>query len=149
MTMFAFPLMPQPILASAAASVVYAFKTSNFFSGQLIVAILFVGSIMAWTVMTTKYRELVRSQDDTTRFLGAWRREAQPLALFLKGQKFLRAPRSAPTGRRATCWRLSSSRAETRRQPSGARAAQATAASASWRSKRSATRCTAPRPWKP
>ncbi len=86
--MWMIPIFPSlPV-----ANMIYAFTTSNFFSGKLIVTILFAASIVAWSVMVTKHRELKRAQLETQRFLAAFRAAKHPLALFLKGQKYPHSP---------------------------------------------------------
>ena len=74
------------------ADLIYAFKTSNLFSGKIIVTILFVASIWAWSVMTTKSKELKSAQKSSRRFVAAFRSAQHPLALFLKGQKYKGSP---------------------------------------------------------
>jgi biopolymer transport protein ExbB/TolQ len=66
------------------ASVVLAFEQSNL-SGKLIVVILFLGSILAWTVMAAKARELKQALSHTQRFVEAYREQEGPLGLYLKG----------------------------------------------------------------
>ncbi|MCZ7591101.1 MAG: hypothetical protein M5U15_02635 [Kiritimatiellae bacterium] len=61
---------------------IYAFNVSNFLSGKLIIFILFAFSIVAWTVMASKWLDLKRAQTAARRFLDAYRREQHPLALF-------------------------------------------------------------------
>lgn len=69
-----------------------AFRTSNVLSGKLIVIVLFVASIFAWTVMVSKYRELRLALTSSRQFQLAFRREGNPLALFLRGREFPRSP---------------------------------------------------------
>ena len=78
------PLMPL-------ANMVYSFRESNL-SGKMIVLILFVGSIFVWTVMVTKYMELSKALYASRRFLLAFRKETQPLALFLRRMRFSGSP---------------------------------------------------------
>ena len=74
------------------ANMIYAFSTSNFLSGKLIVVILFAASILAWSVMITKYKELKKAQEESLRFLGVFRSEKHPLTIFLKQQKYSKSP---------------------------------------------------------
>lgn len=74
------------------ADVVQAFRDSNFLSGQLIVIVLVVASVVAWSVMVSKYRELRNAQAASDRFISAFRRENHPLALFLRNQAFPESP---------------------------------------------------------
>ncbi|MBN1269135.1 MAG: MotA/TolQ/ExbB proton channel family protein [Kiritimatiellae bacterium] len=73
------------------ADVFFAFRTSNF-AGKVIVVLLFVGSIFAWTIMITKYMELRRARAESKRFLQAFRKEGHPVALFLRRQRFPDSP---------------------------------------------------------
>lgn len=59
----------------------FGFGESNL-SGKLIVFILIVGSVMAWTLMVTKYLELRRAAQESDRFVLAFRGESHPVALF-------------------------------------------------------------------
>ena len=74
------------------ANAVYAFNTSNFFSGKLIVMILVLGSVLAWTVMVTKVIELRKAEAESKRFTAVFRKEKHPLTLFLKRVKFTDCP---------------------------------------------------------
>jgi len=73
------------------ASVLYAFRESNL-SGKVIVVILFASSIFVWSIMVTKYTELRRAKEFSHRFLSAYRREAHPISLYLKRQRFDATP---------------------------------------------------------
>jgi len=85
---------PIPVFRGAfpVADVVQAFRDSNFLSGQLIVIVLVVASVVAWSVMVSKYRELRNAQAASDRFIAAFRRETHPLALFLRNQAFPESP---------------------------------------------------------
>ena len=74
------------------ADLIQAFRTSNFMSGQLIVVILVIASIVAWSVMVTKYKELRLAQAASQRFQNAFRGESHPLSLFLKEQRYPQSP---------------------------------------------------------
>jgi biopolymer transport protein TolQ len=65
------------------ADVMYAFRESTI-AGKSIVLLLFAGSIIAWSIMITKYIELKRSSSSSDRFLGMYERESHPVALYLK-----------------------------------------------------------------
>jgi biopolymer transport protein TolQ len=82
---FLIPVMPQ-------ADMIAAFKTSNFLSGQLIVIILIVASVVAWSVMTSKYKELKLAHQSSKRFLASFRSETHPLAFFLKHVRYPESP---------------------------------------------------------
>lgn len=74
------------------ASLFTAFRTSNLVSGKLIVVVLVVASVFAWSVMVTKYLDLIRAQRASRRFQLAFRHEAHPLALYLKRHAFTESP---------------------------------------------------------
>lgn len=73
------------------ADVLYAFQTSNL-SGKVIVVLLFAASILAWSVMITKARELKVAAGESRRFVAAFRSAKQPLALFLREQRYKASP---------------------------------------------------------
>jgi biopolymer transport protein ExbB/TolQ len=79
------PLLP-------VADFLYAYRVSGFLSGKLIIYILLAASVVAWTVMVTKWIELKQAQLETRRFLQAFRHEKHPLGLFLRRQKFPDSP---------------------------------------------------------
>lgn len=81
---FMLPVMPL-------ANLLYSFRESNM-AGKIIVLVLFVGSIFVWTVMVTKFSELSRAQAGSRRFLLAFRKEAQPLGLFLRRTRYAGSP---------------------------------------------------------
>jgi biopolymer transport protein TolQ len=83
-------LNPPPVLPLA--NMIFAFKTSSFFSGKLIVIILFLASILVWTIMVTKFLELRKAEAESKKFGAGYRREKHPLALFLKRQKYPDSP---------------------------------------------------------
>lgn len=74
------------------ADMIMAFNTSNWLSGKLIVIVLVVASVFAWSVMVSKHRELKLAQDASERFLKAFRREKNPLALYVRRQAFEESP---------------------------------------------------------
>lgn len=61
-------------------------------AGKLIVLLLFVGSIFVWSIMITKIRELRLARLASASFLGAYRKDDHPAALFLKRQRFEGSP---------------------------------------------------------
>jgi biopolymer transport protein ExbB/TolQ len=73
------------------ASVAFAFRESTI-AGKIIVLFLFVGSIFAWTIMISKFVEVRRAKENSRRFLQAFRKEHDPVALFLRRQKFASSP---------------------------------------------------------
>ncbi len=74
------------------ADFLYAFSVSSFLSGKLIIFILFGFSVVAWTVMVSKWLELKRAQLSARHFLQNYRREQHPLALFLRKQRMPYSP---------------------------------------------------------
>lgn len=73
------------------ANVLYAFTTSNF-SGQVIVIVLFGSSIVAWSVMITKYVELKKARESSAAFLKDFREDSNPVGVFLRRQRFAESP---------------------------------------------------------
>ncbi len=79
--LFQFPL----------ADLVFSFQQSNT-PGKVIVILLFTGSIYAWSIMVTKFIELRRAREASFRFLAAFRKEQNPVAVFVRRQKFSDSP---------------------------------------------------------
>jgi len=73
------------------AGLIYSLQQSNT-AGKIIVVILFVGSILAWSLMLTKGKELRQGGRASRLLLGAYRKEVNPAALFLKRQRFTPSP---------------------------------------------------------
>jgi biopolymer transport protein TolQ len=73
------------------ADIGFAFRQSNL-AGQVIVVVLFVGSIFAWSVMLTKWRQLELAKRKTGAFLSAYRKDGHPVALFVRRQRFPESP---------------------------------------------------------
>ncbi len=73
------------------ANMFYAFRQSNL-PGQLIVLALIVWSVWAWTVMVTKFSDLQKAQLQTKKFIALFRRERDPVGLYLRGRKFEGSP---------------------------------------------------------
>lgn len=67
------------------ASIKFAWQESNL-SGIVIVVILFIGSILAWTVMVSKYIEMRHARRNAERFLQLYRKESHPVSLYLRQQ---------------------------------------------------------------
>ncbi len=74
------------------ANFITAFRMSSFVSGKLIVLILVLFSIVAWSVMAAKYAELKKADAGSERFLQAFRSETHPLSLFLRRVSFQGSP---------------------------------------------------------
>ncbi len=73
------------------ANVSFAFRESTT-AGQVIVMVLFGGSIFAWSIMVSKFIEVRRAKVESSRFLHAFRKDPHPVALFLRRQKFPGCP---------------------------------------------------------
>ncbi|MBM4148693.1 MAG: biopolymer transporter ExbB [Lentisphaerae bacterium] len=71
-------------------SVMFAFEQSNP-AGKAIVAVLFLGSVFAWTLMAAKSRELGLARRATERFLSEQRKAQSPVTLFLKRSQMYQA----------------------------------------------------------
>ena len=73
------------------ADVFFAFRESAL-PGKVIVLVLFAGSIVAWSVMVTKFIELQRATRQSRTFVRMYREETHPVALFLKRRRFPESP---------------------------------------------------------
>lgn len=82
-----FPPSPMP----APLALWQSFISSSMM-GQLVVVALFITSVMAWTAMVVKGHMFVRVRKQNAAFIGAFRRERHPLALFLKQERFTDCP---------------------------------------------------------
>lgn len=78
--------IPPPV-----ANIIYSFTESSW-PGKVIVLLLFAGSMYAWTIMVTKYSELKRAKVMSQRFMTAFRKEVNPVTVFLRRQKFSDSP---------------------------------------------------------
>ena len=78
------PFLPQ-------ADMLDSYRISNF-AGQRIVELLFIGSILAWSIMITKFIEIRRAICESGRFLAAYKAESQPLALLMRSQRLPGSP---------------------------------------------------------
>lgn len=79
------------LLQMPVADFLFSIRESHF-SGRLIVLLLFLGSIYAWTIMISKFIELSRARQATRRFLHLFRKEKEPTAIFTRRQKFVDSP---------------------------------------------------------
>lgn len=73
------------------ANMFYAFRQSNL-PGQMIVFALIVWSIWVWTVMVTKFSDLKKAQLQTKKFIDLFRREQDPVGIYLRGRRFEGSP---------------------------------------------------------
>ncbi len=65
-----------------ATGLLYSFHQADM-QGKVIVLILCVGSALTWTVMLTKWQQLRRARASGAQFLAQFRRERDPLHLFI------------------------------------------------------------------
>jgi len=82
--LFFLPMVPQ-------ADLVDAFLRANT-AGKALVVLLFIGSVVAWSIMVTKFREYRRATCESKRFLAVYQGEPHPLALIVKRQSFPGCP---------------------------------------------------------
>lgn len=73
------------------ANVMFAIRQSNL-PGQVIVLILLGWSVIVWTIMVNKGRDLSRAARETERFISHFRRESDPVTLYLRRHKFKGTP---------------------------------------------------------
>jgi biopolymer transport protein ExbB/TolQ len=85
-------LFAQPILAESSSSgLLYAFEHSTL-PGRMVLITLFLGSVLAWSVMITKIRVIRRAKEVRDRFLELFRADRQPLHLFWERARFEGTP---------------------------------------------------------
>jgi biopolymer transport protein TolQ len=65
-----------------ATGLLYSFQQADL-HGKVIVVILIFGSILTWSVMLTKWTQLRRARRTSEKFLAEFRRNAEPLHLFI------------------------------------------------------------------
>ena len=73
------------------AGIGYSLAESNL-SGKVIVVVLVLGSILSWSIILTKGRELKLGAQVSHAFVATYRKEKNPLTLFLKRQKYMDSP---------------------------------------------------------
>ncbi|MEQ1859561.1 MAG: MotA/TolQ/ExbB proton channel family protein [Chthoniobacteraceae bacterium] len=76
---------------SSAGGLIFALENSTL-PGRLVLVALFAGSVIAWTVMVTKFRVVRRADRVRERFLALFRADRQPLHLFWERARFEGAP---------------------------------------------------------
>ncbi len=69
------------LLAPPVASVLYSFSEAHL-PGKVVIGILVLFSIFAWTIMFTKFGEVARARRLNRQFVEAFRAERRPLDLF-------------------------------------------------------------------
>jgi biopolymer transport protein ExbB/TolQ len=82
--------VPTTLLATG-GGLLYAFEQSTL-PGRLVLTTLFLGSVLAWTVMVTKFRVIRKAQQLRDRFLALFRADRQPLHLFWERARFEGTP---------------------------------------------------------
>ncbi|HMP88779.1 MAG TPA: MotA/TolQ/ExbB proton channel family protein [Kiritimatiellia bacterium] len=73
------------------ANIGYSFATSDV-SGKVIILLLLIMSVFAWTIMLSKFGDLRKAKTMSERFIQAYRRDGAPLGLFLKRQNYPESP---------------------------------------------------------
>ncbi len=77
-----------PLFASALQ---FAFEKATL-EGKVTIGLLAIVSLVSWTVIITKARQLYRARRATRRFLAAYRQAREPLTLFREQKTFEGAP---------------------------------------------------------
>ena len=83
------PLLIQPLLASNAA--VFAIKNATT-EGQVTVVLLLLLSLFSWTVILSKFRQLLIARKASKQFMAAYNATRDPLDIQRSGQEFEGAP---------------------------------------------------------
>jgi len=74
-----------------ATSLLWAFERADL-QGKVIVIILAIGSALTWTLMLTKWQQLRRARNTGAAFLTQFRRERDPLQLFINNYEMTDSP---------------------------------------------------------
>jgi biopolymer transport protein TolQ len=77
--------------AVLATGLLYAFQQADV-QGKVIVLILFIGSALTWSVMLTKWQQLRRGRGSGQQFLAQFRRERDPLHLYINNYEIPDCP---------------------------------------------------------
>jgi len=80
--------MIQPILANAA---VYAIENATT-EGKITVIVLLILSLFSWTIIITKFRQLMIARRMTKKFMAAYASTRDPLDIKKRGEEFDGAP---------------------------------------------------------
>jgi hypothetical protein len=83
------PMFIRPMFAANAA--VYAIQNATT-EGKITVIALLVLSLFSWTIIITKFRQLMIARKATRKFLGAYNSTREPLDIQRKGEEFDGAP---------------------------------------------------------
>ncbi|MDW8349850.1 MAG: MotA/TolQ/ExbB proton channel family protein [Verrucomicrobiae bacterium] len=87
-------MIPCSLLALAVGQgdgFIFAIRESNV-AGKIILIILFIGSLISWSVIISKWYQLHQAKNKNAQFLQALRSDRNPLHLYLKKIYFLRSP---------------------------------------------------------
>ena len=84
-------LFTMPILAAGGSGLLFAFEHSTL-PGKLVLAALFVASVLSWTIMVTKFRILKFAKLQRRAFLDLFRTNRQPLSLYQERARFAGTP---------------------------------------------------------
>lgn len=77
--------------AVLATGLLYSFQQADL-QGKVIVLILMIGSALTWSVMLTKWQQLRRAQRSGKSFLAQFRRDRDPLHLFINNFEMAECP---------------------------------------------------------
>ena len=83
------PMLIQPMFAANAA--VYAIQNATT-EGKITVIVLLVLSLFSWTIIITKFRQLLIARKATKKFFAAYTSTRDPLDIQRKGEEFDGAP---------------------------------------------------------
>lgn len=81
-------------LAQAAGhgdGLIFAIRESNL-AGKFILVFLFIGSLISWSVIISKWYQLRLAQKNNIKFLNTLRSDRNPLHIYLNKQYYLRSP---------------------------------------------------------
>ncbi len=81
-------MLLQPLFANAA---VFAIKNATT-EGQITVIVLLLHSLFSWTIILTKFRQLLIARAATRKFLAAYAATRDPLDIQRKKEEFDGAP---------------------------------------------------------
>jgi biopolymer transport protein ExbB/TolQ len=100
-------LFALPFLANSSSGLLYAYEQSTL-PGKLVLIALFLASVLAWTVMVTKFRLIRRAKKVRDVFLELFRADRQPLHLFWERARFEGTPTFSvyKAGCRELCYQL-------------------------------------------
>jgi len=78
----------QPILANA---LTFAFEKATI-EGKITISALVLVSMVSWSVIITKGRQILKARAMSKKFLAAYRDAKDPMSLFRENQEFSGAP---------------------------------------------------------